>query len=118
MAITAPGRSQPISLTSVASSSDTQPAVGPPSVLCTKNAEPPAGNPVLVHAHHDGVLVLRDRQVLTLRGVERALGLGALLVCVVGGAVAVSVPPVVGPHLQVAQSAGWRRRGAKGPVQE
>ncbi|SKT85955.1 Uncharacterised protein [Mycobacteroides abscessus subsp. abscessus] len=27
----------------MASSSDTQPAVGPPSVLCTKNAEPPPG---------------------------------------------------------------------------
>ncbi|SHX95891.1 Uncharacterised protein [Mycobacteroides abscessus subsp. abscessus] len=43
MAMTAPGRSQPMSRTSAASSSVTHPAEGPPSVACTKNAEPAPG---------------------------------------------------------------------------
>ena len=42
-AIIAPGCSQRMIVTSVASSMATQPAVGPPSVVCTKNAPPLPG---------------------------------------------------------------------------
>ncbi len=43
MAMTAPGRSQPMSRTSAVSSSVTHPAEGPPSEACTKNADPAPG---------------------------------------------------------------------------
>jgi hypothetical protein len=48
MAISAPGRSQRMIRTSVASSMATQPAVGPPSVLCRKNAPPLPGTRALL----------------------------------------------------------------------
>ena len=43
MAITAPGCNQRMIFTRVASSRATQPAVGEPLVVCTKNAPPPPG---------------------------------------------------------------------------
>jgi hypothetical protein len=79
-----------------------------------------AWDTLLVDAHHHGVPVLRDLEILgaTARvGVERALRLLANLHRVVGRALHVAVPPVVLPHLDVLKAAAGVGRGAEREVE-
>jgi len=106
-------------LTNVSSSRDTQPAVGPPSVVCEKGAAV-AGDAGLIDAHDHGVRVLRDVEVLGAAGrssVERAVGFLADLHGVVGRALHVAVPPVVVGHLDVLQTTAGIGLGAEGGVE-
>src|SRR5262249_31009668 len=75
------------------------------------------GNLVLVDAHHDRMLVLRDLQVFAVGRAERALRLLADLHRVEGGAVVVTAPPVVGPNLRIGQPPTGIRRGAEGGIE-
>ncbi len=106
--------------TRVASSIATQPAVAPPSVECRKNAPTVTGHPGLVHAHHHGVGVLRNLEVLGTAarvGVERTLRLLAHLHGVVGRALHIAVPPVIRTDLDVLQPTARVGLRAEGEVE-